>query len=152
MKSWHKYPLRRILRSGENDDESKTWMRSGKTRHVYLLMSWKNRGANPCRPSAFSHSCFFSKAVWETSTKVFRRAPAEANSSVYSLSMAVLALIGLQVTPEVRARGLHGPSEAALCYSVRDTIFPAGFIAEKDKKIKNHIWKQQIDTFLHQLK
>jgi len=45
---------------------------------------------------------------------------AEANSSVYSPSMAVLALIGLQVTPEVRARGLRGPSEAALCFPALD--------------------------------
>jgi len=34
--------------------------------------------------------------------------------------MAVLALIGLQVTPEVRARGLRGPSEAALCFPALD--------------------------------
>lgn len=40
-----------------------------------------------------------------------KRAAGEAPASAYSPSMDTLALIGLQVTPEVRARGLVGPSE-----------------------------------------
>lgn len=48
---------------------------------------------------------------------LFNRVLSEANSHIYSARMAVLALIGLQVTAEVRARGPCGRSDAASCSS-----------------------------------
>lgn len=48
---------------------------------------------------------------------LFNGVLSEANSHIYSARMAVLALIGLQVTAEVRARGPCGLSDAASCSS-----------------------------------
>lgn len=49
----------------------------------------------------------------------FSRALSEANSSIYSACMVVLALIILQVTDKVRAGGPCGLSDAASCSSTR---------------------------------
>lgn len=105
--------------------KSKAWMSPEKTDNVYLLKLQKKKKENKKRRrNTKSSNCIFlftniySKAEMRCvrEGQCIKRVMAEANSSVYSPSMAVLALIGLQVTPEVRARDTPRPLRSCIMF------------------------------------